>query len=92
MGYFPGIAFTGLRGLELYPMVCSTAAKSKMRITYSCSVPASLQMECLAILRPIQKAYLNAAFPGLKYLSQSVFAEILQKYKGEYYLHLCKEV
>ncbi|KAJ8681202.1 hypothetical protein QAD02_016989 [Eretmocerus hayati] len=74
-----GIAFTGLRGMELYPMVCSTAAKSRMKVTYSCSMPASLQMECLSILRPVQKAYLNTAFPGLKYLSQSIFAEILQK-------------
>ncbi|XP_063972335.1 SPRY domain-containing SOCS box protein 3-like isoform X2 [Diachasmimorpha longicaudata] len=73
-----GIAFTGLRGQELYPMVSSTAAKSSVRIAHSCSVPASLQMECLAILRPCQKSYLNVAFPGLKYLTQSIFADILR--------------
>ncbi|XP_023247434.1 SPRY domain-containing SOCS box protein 3 isoform X2 [Copidosoma floridanum] len=73
-----GIAFTGLRGFKLYPMVCSTAAKSKMRITYCSSIPASLQTECLAVLRPSHKAYLNTAFPGLKYLSKSIFADILQ--------------
>ena len=78
-----GIAFTGLRNLELYPMVCSTAAKSKMKVTYSCSMPASLQLECLSMLQPVQRAYLNAAFPGLKYLSKSVFAELLQKPKGK---------
>lgn len=87
-----GIAFTGLRGLELYPMVCSTAAKSKMRITQSCSMPASLQMECLSMLNPFQRAYLNAAFPALKYLSQSVFAEVLQRDQGEIVFHFedCK--
>ncbi|KAG7203332.1 hypothetical protein KM043_010420 [Ampulex compressa] len=73
-----GIAFCGLKEM-LYPMVSSTAAQIIMRITYSCSIPASLQTDCLAILRPLQKAYLSTAFPGLRYLSQSVFAEILHK-------------
>ncbi|XP_008214405.1 SPRY domain-containing SOCS box protein 3 isoform X1 [Nasonia vitripennis] len=74
-----GIAFTGLRGLELYPMICSTAAKSKMKLTCSCSMPASLQIDCLSMLRPIQRAYLKTAFPGLNYLSRSIFADLLQK-------------
>ena len=75
-----GIAFTGLRNIKLYPMVCSTAAHSKMRLTYSCSVPASLQTECLAVLKPSQKAYLTAVYPGLRYLSESIFASILQRH------------
>ncbi|KAK2583536.1 hypothetical protein KPH14_009491 [Odynerus spinipes] len=74
-----GIAFTGLRNTVLYPMVSSTAAKSKIRITYCCSMPVSLQMDCLSMLRPSQRAYLSAAFPGLRYLSESIFADILQK-------------
>lgn len=77
-----GMAFTGLRGLELYPMLSSTAAKSLMRVTYSCSVPASLQMDCLSVLRPLHRAYLTSMFPGLNYLSQSVFADILKKPHG----------
>uniref|UniRef100_A0A0C9RPP5 Spsb3 protein n=1 Tax=Fopius arisanus TaxID=64838 RepID=A0A0C9RPP5_9HYME len=72
-----GIAFTGLRGLQLYPMVSSTAARSSVRITHSCSAPASLQMECLALLRPFQKRYLTVIFPGLKYLTQSILADVL---------------
>lgn len=75
-----GIAFTGLREAVLYPMVCSTAAKTKMRITYSCSVPASLQMECLPMLTPFHKAYLSTAFPGIRYILESIFADILQRH------------
>ncbi|XP_066586294.1 SPRY domain-containing SOCS box protein 3-like [Prorops nasuta] len=73
-----GVAFTGLRDIPLYPMVCSTAAKCKMRITCSSSMPSSLQMDCLAKLTFAQKAYLRNTFPGLHYLSESIFANILQ--------------
>lgn len=45
-----GIAFTNLKGYDLYPMVCSTAAHSAMRITCSVSVPPSLQIECLKFI------------------------------------------
>lgn len=81
---FAGIAFTGLKGVDLYPMVCSTAAKSKMKIMYSCSMPISLQMECLGVLKPCQKEYLHNTFPSLRYLSSSVFTQILKK-PGEYF-------
>lgn len=74
-----GTAFTGLRDIQLYPMVSSTAAFSKMRLTHSSSVPVSLQIECLAILKPDQKAYLSAKYPGLSYLFESIFADVLQK-------------
>lgn len=74
-----GIAFTGLQDIKLYPMVSSTAALSKMRLTYSCSIPVSLQTECLALLNPTQKSYINTAFPGLRYLSESIFADVLKK-------------
>ncbi|XP_034950300.1 SPRY domain-containing SOCS box protein 3-like [Chelonus insularis] len=73
-----GIAFTGLQGVELYPMACSTSAKSKMRITQSCSVPVSLQMECLAMLKPLHRSYLSAAFPGLRDMFNSIFADVLR--------------
>lgn len=74
-----GVAFTGLRDAVLYPMVSSTAARSKIRITYCCSVPVSLQMDCLSMLKPSHRAYLSAAFPALRYLSESIFADILRK-------------
>lgn len=74
-----GIAFTGLRDVVLYPMVCSTAARSKIRITYCCSIPVSLQTDCLSVLKPSHRAYLSVAFPALRYLSKSIFADILRK-------------
>ncbi|XP_015602242.1 SPRY domain-containing SOCS box protein 3 [Cephus cinctus] len=74
-----GIAFTGLRDVELYPMISSTAAKSRVRITYSCSEPASLQMASLSVMPSLHKTYLAEAFPGLKYITQSIFADVLQK-------------
>ncbi|XP_076233958.1 SPRY domain-containing SOCS box protein 3 [Calliopsis andreniformis] len=74
-----GIAFTGLQDTVLYPMVCSTAARSKLRLNHSSSIPVSLQIECLAVLKPSQKEYLSAMFPTLRYLSESIFANILKK-------------
>ncbi|XP_033328159.1 SPRY domain-containing SOCS box protein 3 isoform X2 [Megalopta genalis] len=73
-----GIAFTGLRNTMLYPMMCSTAADTKVRLAYCSSVPASLQMECLSMLKPSQREYLLSMFPGLRYLLDSIFAKILE--------------
>ncbi|XP_046619569.1 SPRY domain-containing SOCS box protein 3-like [Neodiprion virginianus] len=73
-----GIAFTGLRGLELYPMISSTAAQSKIRITHSSSIPVTLQLECLAALKPSLRTMLLEGFPGLRHLTTSIFANILQ--------------
>lgn len=42
-----GIAFRGLKGKELYPMVCSTAAQSAVRVTCCVSKESTLQMSCL---------------------------------------------
>ncbi|KAI4500826.1 hypothetical protein M0802_004037 [Mischocyttarus mexicanus] len=78
-----GIAFTGLQNIILYPMVCSTAANSRIIITHCSSVPVSLQMECLSALKPLQKLYLSYAFPGLRYLLKSIFADILHKRYGD---------
>ncbi|XP_044584002.1 SPRY domain-containing SOCS box protein 3-like isoform X3 [Cotesia glomerata] len=55
------------------------AANSCMRITQSLSVPASLQMDCLGLLKPLHRSYLSTAFPGLRYLLNSKFAEVLRK-------------
>lgn len=60
-------------------MACSTAADSNMRIIYNSSEPDSLQMNCLEILRPVERDYLCAAFPGIQHIFKSVFADILQK-------------
>ncbi|XP_066998112.1 SPRY domain-containing SOCS box protein 3 isoform X2 [Anabrus simplex] len=42
-----GIAFKSLKVDELYPMVCSTAAQSGIRLIYSFSCTPSLQLLCL---------------------------------------------
>ncbi|XP_076283438.1 SPRY domain-containing SOCS box protein 3 isoform X3 [Lasioglossum baleicum] len=59
-------------------LVCSTAVESKMRLSHCSSVPASLQMECLSLLKPSQMKLLFETVPGLRYLSQSIFTRILK--------------
>ncbi|XP_011870583.1 PREDICTED: SPRY domain-containing SOCS box protein 3-like isoform X1 [Vollenhovia emeryi] len=74
-----GVAFTRLNNVVLYPLVSSTMAQCEMKLSYSCSTPVSLQTACLAVLSPSQKAHLATKFPGLRYITQNVFADILQK-------------
>lgn len=87
--YDLGIAFTGLRDFALYPMVCSTAAHSMMRLTYSCSVPASLSVSCLSVLKSSHRAYLSTMIPGLRYLTQSIFADILKIHSSKLFTKKC---
>ncbi|GFS20907.1 SPRY domain-containing SOCS box protein 3 [Elysia marginata] len=54
-----GIAYKGLRGKSLYPMACSTAARSAMRIVSSRSFPSSLQYLCCRLLRKLVPLKLN---------------------------------
>ncbi|CAL1675803.1 unnamed protein product [Lasius platythorax] len=75
-----GVAYSRLNNVALYPLISCTVAHCSMKLTYSCSMPVSLQTACLAILSPSQKAYLSKAFPGLRYLSRSIFADILHKF------------
>lgn len=74
-----GVAFTQLNNVTLYPLISSTMAQCGMKLTYSCSIPVSLQTICLAVLSPSQKAYLSKTFPGLRYLTQNIFADVLKK-------------
>lgn len=46
-----GVAATRLQNKKFYPMVCSTAAKSSMRLIRACYTPTSLQYLCCAQLR-----------------------------------------
>lgn len=81
-----GIAFTKLNNIMLYPLISCTMAQCTMKLTCSCSIPVTLQTACLALLTPLQRTYLSKTFPGLRYFSESIFAEILQKsidYDGE---------
>ncbi|XP_005112396.1 uncharacterized protein LOC101850528 [Aplysia californica] len=66
-----GIAFRGLRGRTLFPMACSTAARSGMRVISSRSFPMSLQFLCCRRLRQFVPAHLSvldslAMPPGLR--------------------------
>ncbi|KAM3592092.1 uncharacterized protein V6R79_012466 [Siganus canaliculatus] len=46
-----GVAATKLQNKKFYPMVCSTAAKSSMKVIRACYTPTSLQYLCCARLR-----------------------------------------
>uniref|UniRef100_A0A3B5KR61 SPRY domain-containing SOCS box protein 3 n=1 Tax=Xiphophorus couchianus TaxID=32473 RepID=A0A3B5KR61_9TELE len=46
-----GVAATRLQSKKFYPMVCSTAAKSSMKVMCACYAPTSLQYLCCARLR-----------------------------------------
>ncbi|XP_069011862.1 SPRY domain-containing SOCS box protein 3 [Embiotoca jacksoni] len=46
-----GVAATRLQNKKFYPMVCSTAAKSSMKMIRACYTPTSLQYLCCARLR-----------------------------------------
>ncbi|XP_031171334.1 SPRY domain-containing SOCS box protein 3 [Sander lucioperca] len=68
-----GVAATRLQNKKFYPMVCSTAAKSSMKIIRACYTPTSLQYLCCAQLRqmlPCCPDVLNAIElpPGLRTL------------------------
>ncbi|XP_035521799.1 SPRY domain-containing SOCS box protein 3 isoform X1 [Morone saxatilis] len=68
-----GVAATRLQNKKFYPMVCSTAAKSSMKVIRACYTPTSLQYLCSAQLRqmmPCCPDVLNAIDlpPGLRTL------------------------
>ncbi|XP_043957540.1 SPRY domain-containing SOCS box protein 3 [Gambusia affinis] len=46
-----GVAATKLQSKKFYPMVCSTAAKSSMKVVCACYAPTSLQYLCCSRLR-----------------------------------------
>ncbi|KAJ8317952.1 hypothetical protein KUTeg_003043 [Tegillarca granosa] len=54
-----GIAYRGLHGKVLYPMVSSTAARSGMKVIRSCSFPTSLQFLCCQTLRKVIPLHLD---------------------------------
>lgn len=49
-----GVAATKLRNRKFYPMVCSTAAKSSMKVIRSCASATSLQYLCCHRLRQLR--------------------------------------
>lgn len=68
-----GVAATHLQNKRLYPMVCSTAAKSSMKLIRSHSAPTTLQYLCCTQLRRMLPACADALRvlplpPGLRLL------------------------
>lgn len=63
-------------------MISSTSANTKIRILYCCSIPSSLQTECLSVLPRVQRNFLSDTYPVLQYLTQSTFADVLRKNSG----------
>lgn len=62
-----GIAIKSLQGLQLYPMVSSTAAQSAMRVIYAVSQPVDLKLLSLQALRNDSHMMGQLALvPGLK--------------------------
>lgn len=47
---FIGIAFRGLKNMEIYPVVSSTAARSAVRLVSSIATKETLQMLCLQVI------------------------------------------
>ena len=48
-----GVAYSGLAGKTLYPMVASTAARTAMKVIKACSFQTSLQFLCCQALRKL---------------------------------------
>ncbi|XP_049952085.1 SPRY domain-containing SOCS box protein 3 isoform X1 [Schistocerca serialis cubense] len=82
-----GIAFTNLKGKVLYPMVCSTAAHSSMRVIYSFSCKSSLQLLCMQELtnNKVQMEHLMRV-PGFRNSLQRAFWWLAP----DPYIHNCK--
>ncbi|GJQ81768.1 hypothetical protein Trydic_g314 [Trypoxylus dichotomus] len=73
-----GVAFRGLKSKDLYPMVCSTAAQSAMRLTCSLSLDSTLQMKCLMVIKKHPKLIrLYHSVPGLSRLIKTEYFWLL---------------
>ncbi|XP_020291048.1 SPRY domain-containing SOCS box protein 3-like isoform X2 [Pseudomyrmex gracilis] len=78
-----GDAFRNLNNYTLYPLISYTTymytreLSTKVILTYSMSIPASLQSACVKVLTRSQKQILRKKFPGLRHLCY--FADMLRK-------------
>ncbi|XP_072273918.1 SPRY domain-containing SOCS box protein 3 isoform X2 [Pyxicephalus adspersus] len=78
-----GIAATQLRNKKLFPMVCSTAAKSSMKVIRSCCCRTSLQYLCCARIRQLLPDNVDSLEalplpPGLKQVLSNKLGWVLQ--------------
>ncbi|KAG9342930.1 hypothetical protein JZ751_015146 [Albula glossodonta] len=82
-----GVAATELQNKKFYPMVCSTAAKSSMKVIRSCFAPTSLQYLCCARLRQLLPGCVDTLGvlplpPGLRQLLQNKLGWVLSLNNG----------
>ncbi|XP_061087531.1 SPRY domain-containing SOCS box protein 3-like isoform X2 [Conger conger] len=82
-----GVAATNLQNKKLYPMVCSTAAKSSMKVIRSCFAPTSLQYLCCARLRQLLPDCADTLGvlplpPGLRHLLHNKLGWVLSLNNG----------
>uniref|UniRef100_A0A8C5R0Y2 SPRY domain-containing SOCS box protein 3 n=1 Tax=Leptobrachium leishanense TaxID=445787 RepID=A0A8C5R0Y2_9ANUR len=87
-----GVAATHLRNKKLFPMVCSTAAKSSMKVIRSCCCRTSLQYLCCIRLRQLLPDCVDSVEalplpPGLKQVLGNKLGWVLQMGKTR----KCKE-
>ncbi|KAI2666400.1 SPRY domain-containing SOCS box protein 3 [Labeo rohita] len=77
-----GVAATEMKNKRVFPMACSTAAKSSMKVIRSVSAPTSLQYLCCSRLRKLLPSGVDALRvlplpPGLRHLLHSKLGWVL---------------
>ena len=72
---FTGISCGGLKGKTLYPMLCSTAAQSGMKLIKARSFQTSLQFMCCQALRRIIPRHLDV-FDVVRFFAVVNFVEL----------------
>ncbi|XP_060642335.1 SPRY domain-containing SOCS box protein 3 [Anolis sagrei] len=77
-----GVAATQLQNKRYFPMVCSTAAKSSMKVIRSCATHTSLQYLCCYRLRQLLPDYVDTLQvlplpPGLKHILHNKLGWVL---------------
>ncbi|XP_064859229.1 SPRY domain-containing SOCS box protein 3-like isoform X2 [Oncorhynchus nerka] len=82
-----GVAATELQNKHFYPMTCSTAAKSSMKVIRSCFAPTSLQYLCCARLRKLLPECPDTLSvlplpPGLRHLLHNKLGWVLRLNNG----------
>ncbi|MEQ2185175.1 SPRY domain-containing SOCS box protein 3 [Goodea atripinnis] len=82
-----GVATTELHNKRFYPMACSTAAKSSMKVIRSCSTPTSLLYLCCARLRRLLPDCIDTLDvlplpPGLRQLLHNKLGWVLSLNSG----------
>ncbi|XP_029606100.1 SPRY domain-containing SOCS box protein 3 isoform X1 [Salmo trutta] len=82
-----GVAATKLQNKHFYPMACSTAAKSSMKVIRSCFTPTSLQYLCCARLRKLLPECPDTLSvlplpPGLRHLLHNKLGWVLRLNNG----------